>query len=902
MASKRIAGITGELILNVNKWSSGIKQVQKDSDALEKSLKPLTRAADTIGKPMLAAGAAISAALLGASKVAADYGDTLSEVSSKTGVTTQDLGKLKFAAEQNDTSFEGLSTGLKFLSKNLVEASTGGKEQARVFKALGIATKDAHGNVRPLNDVLLQSADVFKRLPDGPEKAAVAMKLFGKSGADLIPLLNQGSAGIKEFGDEAERLGLAIDPAAAALGDDFNNALNKSKNALLGFSVSIGNVLLPALTSAVNKGNEATVWASNFAREFPVATKAAAGLAGILTAGGGLIVGLGTLGTLAPKVAEGLRLIGGSATLAKAGLVGLTVGGILFLKTELDKLEESGLFQGGFWQDMRDGVISTLGPYALARSAIIQFRTAWEDLMGRSSSMDKALVGVNDKIRTYNQAQIDAAAATAYQGKETDKYSAELKKLLGDLTKTNTAVDEHANKIKQLREAFASSLKPADDLEKTLKLLGDTVSRKDVLAVYGDQIIEATAKQKDHGFQVSNNIALLNAMALGARAVNRELELQEAAIGQVLSGPGQRTVGMERADIGDILPETNTESRLENLIKFEKDMARESNRRAEDFQTAWERSMRNVSERTSDAFADMVVSGKFEFGKLTNIAKDTARDMLSAFTKGLLSPFTDALGNLGRKAATSIAGALFGGSGGQQGGNAGGLLNIGGMLGGLFGGNKGGGTANAGTPPFAGGSGLLGNAFGQLQGIGNPIQMGLSIANGAVDLLNKTIGQIGKGRQAADQIVKQENAFTASVKSLLEDKTLSTASKSKIFENTLSGLQSSSAIFGATDPNNQKVVGQMFANLAPFIQNVRAGFERDMPTIGAGGSGQTTITGPLLSLEVNIDGSGLTAIEIRDTVIPEITKVLETGGRGVLEKWAQLLNVSTSSTFAPVGI
>lgn len=993
MASKRIAGITGELILNVNKWSSGIKQAQKDSDALEKSLKPLTRAADTIGKPMLAAGAAITATFGAMTKVAADYGDKLAEVSSKTGITTQDLSKLGFAAEQNDTSFDGLTTGLRILSKNLTEAATGSKEQTKLFNALGISVKDTHGNVRPLNDVLLQTADVFKGLPDGPEKAAIAMKLFGKSGADLVPLLNQGSAEIKRLGGEAERMGLSVDGATAALGDEFNNALNRSKNALQGLSVTVGNVLLPSLTSLVNEGNEAIIWASGMAKEFPGATKAMAGMGVALTGAGGVLVGLGTLGTIAPKVAEGMRLIGLNASAAQLGIVGLGAA----LGITIGQFINSQIAASGYQKEI-DGVIRTIaklsGPLGVFvesnESMAKRVQGAQDTATASIKKTEEALKskGVTVERGTMTELQYEQAlakAARAHFGlgdatkRGTDATTDNNKVLtdaekrmqayLASLTKANTAVDEHANKIKQLREAFASSLKPADDLEKTLKLLGDTVSRKDVLSVYGDQIIEATAKQKDHGFEVSNNIKLLNAMALGARAVNRELELQRASIGEVLSGAGQRTVGLQRADISDILPDTNTESRLENLIKYEKDLAREGSRAARELQDSWGSAMRGLSNgiasitvdalfeggggklkknmsdlnrlakefgiegrkinETVDEYYDRVKTaskankefddmfkhldgGRNFFSKLGDLAKSTSKSMLDSLLKGFISPFTSALEGLGRQAATALGNILFGGSGGQA-SNTGGLLNIGGMLGGLFG--KGGGgpdlskgiTLPDGTvlmqPTGSGIGGFTGQAESGLQSALNPVQMGLSVANTAIDIFNKTFGQIGKGRQAADQIVKSENAFFESVKTLLADSTLSTASKSKIFENTLSGLQSSSAIFGATDPNNQKVVNQMFANLAPFIANVRAGFERDMPTISnAGLSAQTiTIESPV-TVHFSLDGINMTAMEIRDTFIPELITAVELNIRGVAERLAQLLQVRSTATMVPTGI
>ena len=64
-------------------------------------------------------------------------------------------------------------------------------KNAKAFKALGISVKDNEGNLRSSEEVFLDVADKFSKMEDGAGKTTLAIKLFGKSGADLIPLLNQ---------------------------------------------------------------------------------------------------------------------------------------------------------------------------------------------------------------------------------------------------------------------------------------------------------------------------------------------------------------------------------------------------------------------------------------------------------------------------------------------------------------------------------------------------------------------------------------------------------------------------------------------------------------------------------------------------------------------------------------
>src|SRR5262249_17363417 len=142
----------------------------------------------------------------------------------KTGVTVEDLSKLKFAAEQSGSSFDGLQTALRGLANNMEAAAAGSKSQEAAFKALGVSATDASGNLRPMNDVLLDVADKFKTMPDGATKSALAMDIFGRSGLAMIPMLDEGSAGIKAMGDQAQRLGIVFTGEAAKGADEFNDA------------------------------------------------------------------------------------------------------------------------------------------------------------------------------------------------------------------------------------------------------------------------------------------------------------------------------------------------------------------------------------------------------------------------------------------------------------------------------------------------------------------------------------------------------------------------------------------------------------------------------------------------------------------------------------------------------
>jgi ribosomal protein L12E/L44/L45/RPP1/RPP2 len=145
-----------------------------------------------------------------AGKAALDTADNLSKLSQKTGISVESLSLLKPIAEQSGVSLEGLAKGMQKLATAMVEAAGGSKEQVETFSRLGVSVKDAAGQLRPTEDVLLDLADAFAAMPDGAEKSALAVKLFGKSGVELIPVPQPGTRRHRELKQKFKELGLEI--------------------------------------------------------------------------------------------------------------------------------------------------------------------------------------------------------------------------------------------------------------------------------------------------------------------------------------------------------------------------------------------------------------------------------------------------------------------------------------------------------------------------------------------------------------------------------------------------------------------------------------------------------------------------------------------------------------------
>ncbi|MBV2187154.1 MAG: hypothetical protein KUL88_21750, partial [Rhizobium sp.] len=237
---------------------TAVDQTRSAFDSIRGNLSKLGDESNRV-KGMLA-GLGVSLSVAGFAtmiKSAIDAADQLNKLSQKIGISVEALSTLRFAAQLSDVSLETLQKGIKGLSQNITEANTGIGDGAQVFDALGISVRNADGSMKSTEAVLLQVADVFANLEDGAVKTALAVKLFGKSGMDMIPFLNQGAAGITQLTAEAERLGLKLTTETARSAEAFNDNLTALKASSSSLGIALARDFLPELTNITNAMREA---------------------------------------------------------------------------------------------------------------------------------------------------------------------------------------------------------------------------------------------------------------------------------------------------------------------------------------------------------------------------------------------------------------------------------------------------------------------------------------------------------------------------------------------------------------------------------------------------------------------------------------------------------------------
>lgn len=177
----------------------------------------------------------------------ARIGEGLEDLKNRTGIATDLLQKLGYAAELTGASMGDVSTGIRKLQIAQVEASKGTKAQAETFKKLGVDIKGQDGKLKSSEQLLFEVSDGLTALGTDAERTAAAVKLFGRGGQALVPMLKTGGQGLRDMMLEAEGLGGMLSSDLVEAGDRFMDNQQRMKMAMQGVKTSIATSMLPAL-------------------------------------------------------------------------------------------------------------------------------------------------------------------------------------------------------------------------------------------------------------------------------------------------------------------------------------------------------------------------------------------------------------------------------------------------------------------------------------------------------------------------------------------------------------------------------------------------------------------------------------------------------------------------------
>jgi hypothetical protein len=231
-----------ENVVNIRLNLQGVQAAVSQLGALSGAFAAISRALPGVGAG-LSIGAALTAFTNGMKEAIASA-DAMGKAAQRAGAdSVESFSKLAFAAKLSDVSQQDLIATARSYIKAMEEQ--------------GVAAGS-------LTDAILENADTFARMPDGLEKVRLANEKFGKSGQNLIPLLNQGSDAIRKMMAEADRLGVTISDDFAADASAFGDQMTMMQAHLDGFYLTLAKELLPEINKFLKLMNDFTSQSSGF--------------------------------------------------------------------------------------------------------------------------------------------------------------------------------------------------------------------------------------------------------------------------------------------------------------------------------------------------------------------------------------------------------------------------------------------------------------------------------------------------------------------------------------------------------------------------------------------------------------------------------------------------------------
>ena len=262
----------------IMKTEAELKKAKAAADEFSVGMEKAKAAVNKVGaaasdvaqktKKLSAAAAGLLTALGAAAYKATETADDLNTLSQQTGISTDSLQKMAYAADIVDVSVDTISGSMAKLKKNMASESTSTVE---AFNAIGVATRDANGELRNSEDVFYDVLQGLSQVTNETERDTIAMQLFGKSADQMAGIIDDGGASLKALGEEAEQLGIIMDQQTLDSLNAVNDEIEKLKAQATGEIAKAGaeamQTLEPVLTTIIEKVSELLTWIGSLDEE-----------------------------------------------------------------------------------------------------------------------------------------------------------------------------------------------------------------------------------------------------------------------------------------------------------------------------------------------------------------------------------------------------------------------------------------------------------------------------------------------------------------------------------------------------------------------------------------------------------------------------------------------------------
>ena len=622
-----VGQLTIEMAANIVRLQQDMEKAKNTvAGAMQSIQKSASMAATALG----AIGVGLSvAAFSGWIRSAIDAADETNKMAQKIGVAVKDVAGLQLAFRQAGIEGGALQTSMSKLSVAIANGND-------ALVAMNINTRNADGTLKSTRQVLGEVADKFASYEDGASKTALAVQLFGKAGAELIPLLNAGADSLDQFDEMARKLGLTLTDETAARAEKFNDTLDLMGQGFKGIAMQVAADLLPTLEGLADQ-----FFASM------------------------------TEGDRLKRIAEGLSL----------GLKGLYITVVLVYES-VETMVVTRYTAGRQIYSVMSGDIQ--GAMKLGTEWSGRMKSNW------TSALDEVNKAWNANGSTAVSTMTAITAATRkqapYVSDATKKQTDELKKQEEAYLKLITSIDEkvatnklEVNTSEKLTESQKLEIKYTTEIEAgTLKLTkaqqDNLFAKLKGLKATEDAIALAKLEKDILDESAKSNLAVYDALIKKNKSIQDEIEKQKDSNAEMLLGADAvaqlaieklRDQAISADRLATIMEEINPDvaNTYRDQAKALRDLADAKEKgigakAAKDAQDAWDKAATSITEGLTDALMRGFESGKGFVDNILSFIKNKFKTTIAEF---IIRPIMSPIGNAFASMMPTAAGVASGG-------------------------------------------------------------------------------------------------------------------------------------------------------------------------------------------------------------------------------------------------
>lgn len=244
--------LIGSVFVDTDQAEDSIKKTDEKAGNLGKTLLDGVGTAAKWGAGIVAGATAAAGALVGVATDAAGAMDVIDKGSAKVGLSKQAYQEWSYVLGQNGMDISKMEVGMKTLVAAMDGAAAGTESAVEKFDALGLSIYDSNGNMKDQETMMNEAIYALANMENGTEKARLATELFGKSGVEMMPMLNGGAEGIADLTQRAHDLGLVMSDEAVTAGVVLGDTMDDVKQTFGALGNQLGVAFMPIIQSILD--------------------------------------------------------------------------------------------------------------------------------------------------------------------------------------------------------------------------------------------------------------------------------------------------------------------------------------------------------------------------------------------------------------------------------------------------------------------------------------------------------------------------------------------------------------------------------------------------------------------------------------------------------------------------